>query len=70
MLTSIIKRLFCAAELAELDRLRYELSQAESELRLAELTAGRLAQEKEELLYQLNGERKKVRKLRKRTRRG
>ena len=68
MLTAI-KRLFCAAELAELDRLRHELSQAEGELRLAELTAGRLEQEKEELLYQLNGERKKVRNLRKRSRR-
>jgi len=69
MLTAI-KRLFCAAELDELARLRGELSHTEGELRLAELTVNRLAQEKEELLYQLNGERKKVRKLRKRTRRG
>jgi len=69
MLTAI-KRLFCAAELAELDRLREEKTRAEAELRLAELTAGRLAQEKEELLFQLSGERKNVRKLKKRSRRG
>jgi len=69
MLTAI-KRLFCRAELDELARLRGELSHTEGELRLAELTVNRLAQEKEELLYQLNGERKKVRNLRKRSRRG
>ena len=68
MLTAI-KRLFCAAELDELARLREENTCVEAELRLAELTAGRLQQEKEELLYQLNGERKKVRNLRKRSRR-
>ena len=68
MLTPI-KRLFCAAEYAEIDRLRSELSSAVAQLRIAELTAARLEAEKKELVYQLDGTRKQVRALRKRSRR-
>ena len=64
-----LKRLLCRAELAELDRLRGEVSRLAGDLRLAELPAIRLEQEKDELLFQLTGERKKVRTLRKRSRR-
>ena len=36
-----IKRLFCAAEYAEIDRLRCELASTVAQLRIAELTAAR-----------------------------
>lgn len=68
MLTAI-KRLFCAAEYAEIDRLRCELASTVAQLRIAELTAARLEAEKRELVYQLDGVRKQVRTLRKRSRR-
>jgi hypothetical protein len=68
MLTAI-KRLFCAAEYAEIDRLRCELASTVAQLRIAELTAARLEAEKKELVYQLDGTRKQVRALRKRSRR-
>ena len=64
-----IKRLFCAAEYAEIDRLREELASTVAQLRIAELTAARLEAEKRELVYQLDGVRKQVRTLRKRSRR-
>ena len=64
-----IKRLFCAAEYAEIDRLRCELASTVAQLRIAELTAARLEAEKRELVYQLDGVRKQVRTLRKRSRR-
>ena len=64
-----IKRLFCAAEYAEIDRLRCELASTVAQLRVAELTAARLEAEKRELVYQLDGVRKQVRTLRKRSRR-
>ena len=64
-----IKRLFCAAEYAEIDRLRCELASTVAQLRIAELTAARLEAEKKELVYQLDGTRKQVRALRKRSRR-
>ena len=63
------KRLFCAAEYAEIDRLRCELASTVAQLRIAELTAARLEAEKKELVYQLDGTRKQVRALRKRSRR-
>lgn len=63
------KRLFCAAEYAEIDRLRCELASTVAQLRIAELTAARLEAEKKELIYQLDGTRKQVRALRKRSRR-
>jgi hypothetical protein len=68
MLTAI-KRLFCAAEYAEIDRLHGELASTVAQLRIAELTAARLEAEKKELVYQLDGTRKQVRALRKRSRR-
>lgn len=68
MMTAI-KRLFCAAEYAEIDRLRGELASTVAQLRIAELTAARLEAEKKELVYQLDGTRKQVRALRKRSRR-
>ena len=64
-----LKRLFCAAEYAEIDRLRCELASTVAQLRIAELTAARLEAEKKELVYQLDGTRKQVRALRKRSRR-
>lgn len=64
-----VKRFLCRAELAELARLRGEVSELAGNLRIAELAAIRLEQEKDELLFQLTGERKKVRTLRKRSRR-
>ena len=64
-----IKRVFCAAEYAEIDRLRCELASTVAQLRIAELTAARLEAEKRELVYQLDGTRKQVRALRKRSRR-
>lgn len=71
-----IKRLFCRDEYAEIERLtaevselRHDLSAAIAQLRIAELTAGRLEAEKRELVYQLDGTRKQVRALRKRSRR-
>ena len=64
-----IKRLFCAAEYAEIDRLRCELASTVAQLRIAELTAARLEAEKKELVYHLDGVRKQVRTLRKRSRR-
>ena len=63
------KRLFCATEYAEIDRLRGELASTVAQLRIAELTAARLEAEKRELVYQLDGTRKQVRALRKRSRR-
>ena len=63
------KRLFCAAEYAEIDRLRCEFASTVAQLRIAELTAARLEAEKRELVYQLDGVRKQVRTLRKRSRR-
>lgn len=69
MLTAI-KRLFCRAEYLEIDRLRSELAATVAQLRIAELTAARLEAEKRELVYQLDGVRKQVRALRKRSRRG
>ena len=68
MMTAI-KRLFCATEYAEIDRLRGELASTVAQLRIAELTAARLEAEKKELVYQLDGTRKQVRTLRKRSRR-
>ena len=68
MLTAI-KRLFCEAEYAEIDRLRGELASTVAQLRIAELTAARLEAEKKELVFQLDGTRKQVRALRKRSRR-
>ena len=68
MLTAF-KRLFCAAEYAEINRLRGELASTVAQLRIAELTAARLEAEKRELVYQLDGTRKQVRALRKRSRR-
>jgi hypothetical protein len=68
MLTAI-KRLFCRAEYLEIDRLRCELASIVAQLRIAELTAARLEAEKKELVYQLDGTRKQVRALRKRSRR-
>ena len=64
-----IKRVFCAAEYAVIDRLRCELASTVAQLRIAELTAARLEAEKRELVYQLDGTRKQVRALRKRSRR-
>lgn len=68
MLTAI-KRLFCRAEYLEIDRLRCELASTVAQLRIAELTAARLEAEKKELVYQLDGTRKQVRALRRRSRR-
>ena len=65
-----IKRLFCRAEYLEIDCLRCELASTVAQLRIAELTAARLEAEKKELVYQLDGTRKQVRTLRKRSRRG
>ena len=64
-----LKRFLCRSELAELDRLRCELASTVAQLRIAELTAARLESEKRELVYQLDGVRKQVRTLRKRSRR-
>ena len=64
-----LKRFLCRSELVELDRLRGELASTVAQLRIAELTAARLEAEKKELVYQLDGTRKQVRALRKRSRR-
>ena len=61
------KHLFCRAEYLEIDRLRCELASTVAQLRIAELTAARLEAEKKELVYQLDGTRKQVRALRKRS---
>lgn len=65
-----LKRFLCRSELDELDRLRGELASTVAQLRIAELTVARLEAEKKELVYQLDGTRKQVRALRKRSRRG
>ena len=68
MLTGV-KKWLCRAEFDELYRLRGELASTVAQLRIAELTAARLEAEKKELVYQLDGTRKQVRALRKRSRR-
>lgn len=71
-----IKRLFCAAEYAKIERLSAEVSKlrddliaATAQLSATIVTAARLEAEKKELVYQLDGTRKQVRALRKRSRR-
>lgn len=64
-----VKKWLCRAEFDELGRLRCELASTVAQLRIAELTAARLEAEKKELVYQLDGTRKQVRALRKRSRR-
>lgn len=68
MLTGV-KKWLCRAEFDEFGRLRCELASTVAQLRIAELTAARLEAEKKELVYQLDGTRKQVRALRKRSRR-
>lgn len=53
----------------EIAKIKNELASTVAQLRIAELTAARLEAEKKELVYQLDGTRKQVRALRKRSRR-